>query len=149
MFCKWCGGTLTPSEAKCKRCGRETGALSDCGGFYDLVPTAKTSHPKKGPVPEPKTETLVPKQKKTGRLQRCTSGIAMLCCLVVLLIQLLVIGICAVRQTQEMKLMLEILQEIAGSIQQSGQEEKNPPETTLVLDSPSEPSAATEPSAAP
>ena len=41
MFCKWCGGSLTPSDSKCKRCGKEVPALSDCGGFYDLVPDAK------------------------------------------------------------------------------------------------------------
>lgn len=41
MFCKWCGGRLAPSDSKCKRCGREVPALSDCGGFYDLVPDAK------------------------------------------------------------------------------------------------------------
>lgn len=37
MFCKWCGGDLASSDIKCKRCGREIPALSDCGGFYDLV----------------------------------------------------------------------------------------------------------------
>jgi len=41
MFCKWCGGSLTPSDSKCKRCGKEVPALSDCGGFYDLVPDTK------------------------------------------------------------------------------------------------------------
>lgn len=41
MFCKWCGGSLTQSDSKCKRCGKEVPALSDCGGFYDLVPDAK------------------------------------------------------------------------------------------------------------
>lgn len=41
MFCKWCGSNLASSDTKCKRCGREVPALSDCGGFYDLVPNAK------------------------------------------------------------------------------------------------------------
>lgn len=41
MFCKWCGGSLAPADSKCKRCGKEVPALSDCGGFYDLVPDAK------------------------------------------------------------------------------------------------------------
>lgn len=41
MFCKWCGDSLTPSDRKCSRCGKEVSALSDCGGFYDLVPGAK------------------------------------------------------------------------------------------------------------
>lgn len=43
MFCKWCGGKLAPSDSKCKRCGREVPALSDCGGFYDLVPNARNN----------------------------------------------------------------------------------------------------------
>lgn len=41
MFCKWCGGNLVSSDTKCNRCGKEIPALSDCGGFYDLVPNAK------------------------------------------------------------------------------------------------------------
>jgi len=41
MICKWCGGNLIPSDSKCKRCGREVPVLSDCGGFYDLVPDAR------------------------------------------------------------------------------------------------------------
>lgn len=41
MFCKWCGGTLASSDIKCKRCGKEVPALSDCGGFFDLVPDAR------------------------------------------------------------------------------------------------------------
>lgn len=40
MFCKWCGGDLTSSDTRCKRCGKEVPALSDCGGFYDLVSDA-------------------------------------------------------------------------------------------------------------
>lgn len=37
MLCKWCGETVTPADRQCRRCGRELPALSDCGGFYDLV----------------------------------------------------------------------------------------------------------------
>lgn len=40
MICKWCGNKLSPTNTKCKRCGKEVPALSDCGGFYDLVPNA-------------------------------------------------------------------------------------------------------------
>lgn len=41
MFCKWCGGTLSPSDLKCARCGKTVPPRSDCGGFYDLMPTAQ------------------------------------------------------------------------------------------------------------
>lgn len=40
MICKWCGETLKTGDKTCKRCRREVPALSDCGGFYDLVPAA-------------------------------------------------------------------------------------------------------------
>lgn len=38
MICKWCGAAITAGGKKCARCGREIPAMSDCGGFYDLVP---------------------------------------------------------------------------------------------------------------
>ncbi len=40
MFCKWCGATISESSTRCKRCGRNVPAMSDCGGFYDLISTA-------------------------------------------------------------------------------------------------------------
>jgi len=80
MFYKWCGGNLASSDTKCKRCGKEVPALSDCGGFYDLVPNAKKPvevHP--GPVvpperpanpprkPEPPKEVPPTRSKKAGK----------------------------------------------------------------------------------
>ena len=45
---------MASSDTKCKRCGKEVPVLSDCGGFYDLVPDAKvnSSH-----ISEPMTES--------------------------------------------------------------------------------------------
>lgn len=43
MFCKWCGADLPISATQCRRCGKDVPALSDCGGFYDLIPNAKRS----------------------------------------------------------------------------------------------------------
>lgn len=40
MICKWCGAEIQRSEKRCSRCGKENAPLSDCGGFYDLVPQA-------------------------------------------------------------------------------------------------------------
>ena len=37
MICKWCGETIKAGNRTCRRCKREIPALSDCGGFYDLV----------------------------------------------------------------------------------------------------------------
>lgn len=41
MFCKWCGADLPNTANKCTRCGKDIPAMSDCGGFFDLVPNAK------------------------------------------------------------------------------------------------------------
>ena len=53
MFCKWCGADLPNSAIRCTRCGKDVPAMSDCGGFYDLVPNAKrrtTEDPVSTPV---------------------------------------------------------------------------------------------------
>lgn len=79
MFCKWCGSSIASSDTNCKRCGKEVPALSDCGGFYDLVPSAKKpsniqpepSIPPVKPEPaprKPEPATAEPAQaKKDGR----------------------------------------------------------------------------------
>lgn len=50
MICKWCGNSMSPSETKCKRCGKEVPALSDCGGFYDLAPKAAAAEVPSAPA---------------------------------------------------------------------------------------------------
>ena len=40
MICKWCGNSIPASATKCKRCGKAVPTMSDCGGFYDLMPNA-------------------------------------------------------------------------------------------------------------
>ena len=80
MFCKWCGGNIASSDTQCKRCGKEVPALSDCGGFYDLVPCAKKPSiaqpepvaPPAKPVspprkPEPVREVEPARTKKNGK----------------------------------------------------------------------------------
>ena len=52
MFCKWCGADLSNSATKCTRCGKDVPAMSDCGGFYDLIPNAKR-RTAEGPVSTP------------------------------------------------------------------------------------------------
>ncbi len=63
MFCKWCGNTIQTTDAKCPSCGRETPALSNCGGFYDLK---HKSAPQ--PAPQPAARPAAPVQKPDGRL---------------------------------------------------------------------------------
>lgn len=68
MFCKWCGGTIASSDIKCKRCGKEVPALSDCGGFYDLVPNAKKpSDVQPGPVVPPVKPASPPRKPEPTR----------------------------------------------------------------------------------
>lgn len=52
MICKWCGETLKTGDKTCRRCRREVPALSDCGGFYDLVPGAMPVNPRATAAPE-------------------------------------------------------------------------------------------------
>lgn len=64
MFCKWCGANISGSATVCDRCGRETPAMSDCGGFYDLVPKAKEMSNPVGPRKEPTLENLLINQER-------------------------------------------------------------------------------------
>lgn len=48
---------MARNDAKCRRCGKERPALSDCGGFYDLVPQA---------APQPASTPASRPQKKAG-----------------------------------------------------------------------------------
>lgn len=52
MICKWCGARVDPAKKSCGRCGRKMLPLSDCGGFYDVVPDA----PKGGQMPPAESE---------------------------------------------------------------------------------------------
>lgn len=45
MICKWCGAAIEPRQKCCTNCGREIPPLSDCGGFYDIVPTRRPAAP--------------------------------------------------------------------------------------------------------
>ena len=68
MFCKWCGGNIASSDTKCKRCGKEVPALSDCGGFYDLVPSAKKpSNAQPEPVAPPVKPASPPRKPEPVR----------------------------------------------------------------------------------
>lgn len=51
MICKWCGAKVDPAKKTCGRCGRENNPLSDCGGFYDVVPNAPKVEPMVRPEP--------------------------------------------------------------------------------------------------
>lgn len=41
MICKWCGEAVDPGSRICGRCGRELPPMTDCGGFYQVMPSAR------------------------------------------------------------------------------------------------------------
>lgn len=53
MICKWCGTAVDPAARSCSNCGHEIPPLSDCGGFYNIVPQATRQV---APPPEPLTQ---------------------------------------------------------------------------------------------
>lgn len=99
MFCKWCGGTLTKTDTKCKRCGNEVPALSDCGGFYDLVPKAKVNTEETSIVQSASPKQVSgPNQRKDGKYKRNNKHLgmviltaAMLCCFALVFLSLFVL----------------------------------------------------------
>lgn len=77
MICKWCGEPLKAGARTCRRCRQEIPALSDCGGFYDLVqesaPVAPPI-PKVPPVEEAPIRPVLPERKKSSPL------LGVICC---------------------------------------------------------------------
>lgn len=66
MICKWCGAKIDLKKRKCPSCGREVPPVSDCGGFYDIVPRnyrqapAAAAVPAAAPVQQPKAAEQPP-----------------------------------------------------------------------------------------
>lgn len=98
MFCKWCGADLSDSAVKCSRCGHEVPPLSDCGGFYDLVPSARNggAAPVQQPPRKPETQRQEPVRKepvkKEPQKQKSSAGALSLviCCVGFLLVLILI-----------------------------------------------------------
>ena len=83
MFCKYCGGDLAFGDLKCKRCGREVPAKSDCGGFYDLV---REDQPVQAPtVIMSGSKTVTKPQTPVGLIAGMIAGFAVLLVLVLML----------------------------------------------------------------
>lgn len=82
MFCKWCGGNVASTDTKCKRCGRDVPALSDCGGFYDLVPGAKKVadvRPEPTVLPgKPEMPSVSPKSMKATEPAKTNKNVSMM-----------------------------------------------------------------------
>ena len=144
MFCKWCGGNLNPSETKCKRCGKEIPALSDCGGFYDLVPTAKTRNAtspnvvvpdngvnqpgggsSKNQKPKPLEKT--PVKKKNNKQPLYFLGFVTLCCFAILFVHILLLNGMIAKQSESIGDMNEELQGMVTQIRELSAKETTSP----------------------
>ena len=99
MFCKWCGADLPNGVTKCKRCQKEVPALSDCGGFYDLVPYAKSGavmpayasgYEKSTPEQRPNTEPVIVEVQNDNWKKICF-GLGLVC-LTLLITVLILLG---------------------------------------------------------
>lgn len=150
MFCKWCGADLPNSAIKCTRCGKDVPAMSDCGGFYDLVPNAKR-RTAEGPVSTPVGPKVVPvnvdpaksdtskkdvpvKGKKNGRK---SSGLQLLIiCIGFIIVIALLLGMnskigkvldSVANSDGRIVTIYEELQQIKNSIQGEENEEPTPP----------------------
>ena len=55
MICKWCGEQVEAGASLCAHCGRELPPLSECGGFYNIMPEARLAQvraPQNGNAPQ-------------------------------------------------------------------------------------------------
>lgn len=101
MICKWCGAAIDVSKRKCSVCGRDIPALSDCGGFYDIVPKAArqaaSQHaqaPLEKPFDKPKEDEKAASQPAASRQkQNHRTGLPL-----VFLALILIFGLLAVVQ---------------------------------------------------
>lgn len=95
MFCKWCGEPVKTGQVKCSGCGRELPPLSECGGFYNLVPEARSKSPIAEPLRSVRQEAAVngkaapPRQKKKRRISHLFSAASLVTILIGLVLILL------------------------------------------------------------
>lgn len=89
MICKWCGETVKPGSVTCRRCKREIPALSDCGGFYDLVPMEPATAPSE-PMPQtavqPPVRPVLPERKKSRPITDMICGVAVVLALIFMIL---------------------------------------------------------------
>ena len=95
MICKWCGETVKAGSRTCRRCKRDIPALSDCGGFYDLVAAevpASAPIPQPTPVMEAPVHPVLPEPKKNSPLLGLICGVAAVLAVVFLIMTISLSG---------------------------------------------------------
>lgn len=127
MFCKWCGQTIKTTDAACPACGRQTPALSDCGGLYNLkIEKAVTVVM---PDPAEKRDALAEKDKKTVEKTRtwmlfCTAMT------IIFVLALLVGSALFTWQIRQMREEIDTLKEALEEEQSDSPEDADNPDPT-------------------
>ncbi len=157
MFCKWCGATISESSTRCKRCGRDVPALSDCGGFYDLFPNApkgvqetpsfKVQSPSGASAAQSQAltkhseESSAPKKAGTSRTHRVQP--ALLCCSALVLLFLIILIGNIHEYTSELERLRGEMDNVSSHIREIQEAIANHNDTEL--SKPSEPAMTSEP----
>ena len=142
MFCKWCGKTIKTTDERCPECGRETPAMSDCGGLYNLKHSAAASTPIV-PMPAkcPLVDRLEARYEKDRRAAKKhhTAMLASYAANAVVLLALLVVVVTLTIQIGELEDKIDFLQETSVAQDTEPATDPNPSDTT-------NPSEGTDPS---
>ena len=80
MICKWCGAKVERTDKKCRRCGKEAPAMSECGGFYPPPKPAVVGDPR---TAAPRYPAQPQQKKKSG------GGLLIILCVLMAVVLLL------------------------------------------------------------
>lgn len=95
MICKWCGETIKTGARTCRRCKREVPALSDCGGFYDLVSKDTPVQPSASdyqPAVQPPVRPVITQPKRINPLFQIALGLAVVLALIFMILSISLSG---------------------------------------------------------
>ncbi len=127
MLCKWCGAAVPKDYSSCPRCSRDIPPLSDCGGFYDLVPAAKEVIPVGTPKPPeqpPKTEKPTARDKRMQKNIRLLVRVACATCVVACLFCVITVYL-ALRANRQLSACLDATKQSYNALQEINQKLKD------------------------
>lgn len=122
MICKWCGAKVERTDKKCRRCGKEAPAMSECGGFYPPPKPAVVGDPRPA---APRYPAQPQQKKKSG------SGLLVLVCALVAAVLLL--SILSLMMTLTNSRKLEALSQKNSAPASATQATEEPTEATEPL----------------
>lgn len=107
MLCKWCGAEINPTHKKCDACKREIPPLSDCGGFYHLVPDARQIGKNAAAPENPTAVDVNSTKKKTSKFL-----VAYLTAVSLLIVILLIVQLFQMKSIRALERRLEAQSEL-------------------------------------